>query len=547
MSNRKRAALVAACAVLSFGSLVRAADPTPGDSDRPAAPLLSLDTPLYLDAATTAPATTTAATAPAPQPYGKKVNENFLQRLNEAFMEQSAAPAYTPPDPNAPPGPTRRIGPTPFDSPPYPDMDWQIGGGPQVIGDPGALRDSPFPLMQAIYDGPNGKAWYDSRVQFYGWVTVSGNISTSQSSKVSQTANFPEVYDERPNRVELDQTVLYIERMADMDQTDHIDWGFRVCFLYGLDYRFMASRGYLNDNTLFVENKFYGFDTPMTYFNVYIPGILQGEEIIVGRIISEPDIEQQLAPNNLMASHSLVYAFDDYTTWGIFTNTKIDKNWLLQVNLMCGVDIAPWEWMDPGCQPTGGVNLQYIDSGGHDTFYIGMNSFNNGKFGFNNLQECIESYTHKFNDVWWTTFEGQYMYTRGCSTVPTKQVPIEDGFYPTRDGFVWAGGIVNYTNCRVAPNAFLSIRNEVWDDPYGYRSGYSGCYYEGAVGGQWWPNKLTMVRPEIRYEHCFNQNRLESSSGAFNTTGAPSRFHGPYDNGTKLDQLTFAIDVTYHF
>ena len=46
-----------------------------------------------------------------------------------------------------------------------------------------------------------------------------------------------------------------------------------------------------------------------------------------------------------------------------------------------------------------------------DRFYVGMNSFNNGHFGFNNLQECIESYSHKFNDVWWTTFEAPVSYT----------------------------------------------------------------------------------------------------------------------------------------
>ena len=191
------------------------------------------------------------AVAPASQPYGKKANVGFLRRLNEAFMEQMGTPCYTPPDTNAPPSPTRRIGNPPFDSPPYPDGDWQIGGGPNVIGDPGALRDSPYPLMQAIYDGPNGKSWYDSRIQFYGWGTVSGNMSTSHNTGPSPLANYPEVYDERSDRVEFDQFVLYIERMADQNQTDHIDWGFRMACLEGLDYRFMASRGYLNDMNLF--------------------------------------------------------------------------------------------------------------------------------------------------------------------------------------------------------------------------------------------------------------------------------------------------------
>jgi hypothetical protein len=504
-----------------------------------------------LIAAQSAYAQTPAATnAPTPPPYGKRANEHFWKRFDQAEFEQAGTPSNPPPDTNAPPAPTRRIGAPPFDSPPYPDGDWQLGGGPNVIGDPGALRDSPWPLMQAIYDGPNGKAWYDSRVQVYGWWTVSGNISSSHDYKASATPNYPEVYDERPDRVELDQFVTYIERMADENQTDHIDWGFRLAVLFGLDYRFMASRGYLNDVNLLQNNHFNGFDTPMMYFNIYIPKIADGANIIIGRIISEPDIEQQLAPNNLMASHSLVYSFDDYTTWGIFTSTKLNANWLLQVNLLDGVDIAPWERQDPGDQPTGGINLQYIASGGHDSFYVGMNSFNNGTFGFNNLQECIESYTHKFNDKWWTTFEAQYMWTKNCTVGPTPSVPYEDGFYPTKSGTVWAGGIVNYTEYRFAPNAFLTVRNEWWDDPNGYRSGYSSSYDENAIGITYYPNKLIFIRPEIRFEHAFKYNGLASSSSGYASNpgdNEPFHVHGAYDGGLKQSQVTFAVDITYHF
>jgi hypothetical protein len=284
----------------------------------------------------------------------------------------------------------------------------------------------------------------------------------------------------------------------------------------------------------------------MTYFNVYLPNIAQGEQIIVGRIISLPDIEQQLAPNNLMASHSLVYSFDDYTTWGIWTSTKLTANWLLQVGLADGVDIAPWA-KDPGVQPTLSVMVQYIAPGGHDSFYVGMNSLNNGHFGFNNLQECIESYSHKFNDKVWTTFELQYMYQDGASTVPTADVPFVDGFYPTKNGFVWAGGLVNYTCFRIGPNSYVDFRNEWWDDPDGCRSGYASPYYEGTVGLTWWMNKLMVFRPELRFEHCFKANSLESSSGPDNFTGAPAIMAGAYDNGLKQSQLTLMCDVTYHF
>src|SRR6476660_9116211 len=66
----------------------------------------------------------------------KKLHEPFLKRLDEAFLEQLGTPAYTQPDTNA--KKPRRIPPPPFDSPPFPSSDWQIGGSP-VIGDPGEL------------------------------------------------------------------------------------------------------------------------------------------------------------------------------------------------------------------------------------------------------------------------------------------------------------------------------------------------------------------------------------------------------------------------
>jgi Putative beta-barrel porin-2, OmpL-like. bbp2 len=264
----------------------------------------------------------------------KKLHEPFAQRLGEAFLEQLGTPAYTPPDPNAPN--PRRIPPPPFDSPPFPSGDWQIGGTP-IIGDPGEL--APYPLMQAIYEGPGGQAWKGSKFQIYGWVNFSGNISTSHPSSASQNGNFPLVYDIRPNRMEPNQFVLYLERLPNENQTDHIDWGFRVAFLYGLDYRFTISRGWFSDQLL-IHNSYTGFDMPMVYLDLYIPYVFEGMNIRIGRIISEPDIEAQLAPNNLMATHSILYGFDPYCQEGIFTTTKINDQWTIQAGISDGNDVA---------------------------------------------------------------------------------------------------------------------------------------------------------------------------------------------------------------
>src|SRR5258707_5751517 len=55
---------------------------------------------------------------------GKKLHEPFWKRLDDAFLEQLGTPAYIP----GTPPPVRRIPPPPFDSPPFPNADWQIGG-----------------------------------------------------------------------------------------------------------------------------------------------------------------------------------------------------------------------------------------------------------------------------------------------------------------------------------------------------------------------------------------------------------------------------------
>ncbi|MEY2526299.1 MAG: hypothetical protein QOE73_1070, partial [Verrucomicrobiota bacterium] len=69
--------------------------------------------------------------------------------------------------------------------------------------------------MESLYAGPHGEAWKKSRVQIYGWENFSFNFSTSRDTSRSQNANFPLIYDLRPNRIEQHQFVLYLERVPD--------------------------------------------------------------------------------------------------------------------------------------------------------------------------------------------------------------------------------------------------------------------------------------------------------------------------------------------
>jgi hypothetical protein len=133
---------------------------------------------------------------------------------------------------------SRRTLPSPLDSPPFPNSDWSYGGSPEI----GAPDTNVPPLMEALYGGSNGQAWEQSRVKVYGWLEGSFNLSTSHDS------NYPSAYDIFANRIELDQAVLYVERIPDSVQTDHFDWGFHLSGLYGTSYRFTTNLGYFSNN-----------------------------------------------------------------------------------------------------------------------------------------------------------------------------------------------------------------------------------------------------------------------------------------------------------
>ncbi len=215
-----------------------------------------------------------------------------------------------------------------------------------------------------------------------------------------------------------------------------------------------------------------------------------------------------------------------YTQWGIFSTFKLSNVWSLQLGFSAGNDVAPWQ-ADRGRQPTGSVLLQWISPNGKDSFYGGMNAFNNGDFGYNNLQQLVGTYTHKFNEKWWTITEGWFMYQRNAKDQPTAAVPYQNGSFPRANGFAPEVAILNYTQYRLSGSTYLSFRNEFFDDIRGNRTGYATSYSEHALGVVYWPDKIITIRPEIRLDHSYDKRA--------------------FDDGTRQTQITANMDVIVHF
>jgi hypothetical protein len=422
----------------------------------------------------------------------------------------------------------RRSFAAPLPSPPFPSGEWQ---GYPLIGVP--YDDSVYPLMKAIYGGPWGDRIKESRIKMYGWVNASGNWSNAHNS------NTPDSYWIVPNSPELDQIVLRLERQVDTVQQDHIDVGFRSTLLFGIDYRYMTAGGWFSQQLLRYNN-LYGIDPTEQYIDVYIPRVLQGLVVRVGRWIACPDIETQFAPDNYMGTHSILFTFDTYTQTGVMLTLMLNKQWMLQAAIHAGTDMAPWY---AGATPTGMFGIRWVSADNKDSVYVVLNSINDAEFryfteggipsGHDNFNYVVGTWQHKFGERVHTKTESYFMWQNDAvvggtpSLGPIMPFGSGGGIGATLPGTSLAYGVLNYTMFKASKNDFITFRNEWWRDQRGMRSGFAGNYTSHAIGLSHNFSSTFQVRPEVGYYRNWDQ---------------PA-----FDLGTKPGIWIAGIDATLRF
>ena len=439
----------------------------------------------------------------------KEATGNFFQRLTEYYRQDwnGSSQAATAPA-------SRRALPAPLDSPPFPNTDWGYGGSPDI----GAPDGNVYPLMTALKRE-------NARTKIYGWVAPSINFSTSG------TNNFPVSYDIFPNKIELNQAVIYVERLPNTVQKDHFDYGYHFTAFYGTDYRFTTAKDYFSQQLL-KFNRQYGFDPVLEYVDLYFP-VKEGLNIRMGRFLSVPGIEAQLAPNNYNMTHSLLYTIDPFTDTGIFGTLKVTKQWIVQLGLSAGHDVAPWS---DDARPSAIACLDYSTASNKDNFYACANGINSGKYAYNNLQHYDATWYHKFNAKWHSATEAWYMYERDVPNVAgnvANPVPTETG---ANGAFCKAGelrctapeyAVVNYVNREINSKLFVGFRSDLLDDKKGQRTGIAGKYTENTLYATKYIGNTVMFRPELRFDHSWDARG--------------------YNAGKSRNQLFFGMDMIYKF
>ena len=460
------------------------------------------------DQSSSSQAAQTTSQPSTPDNSGHVLTGNFFQRLAQFYKQDWAGT-----NPSAPAVAKRGL-PAPLDSGPFPSADWGYGGSPDI----GSPDNNVYPLMSAL-------GLTNSRTKIYGWVAASIDFSTSSHT------NFPVSYDIFPNEIQLNQAVIYVERLPDTVQNTHFDWGYHLTAFYGIDYRFTTAKDYFSQQLL-KFNRQYGFDPVLEYVDLYFP-VKDGLNIRIGRFLSVPGIEAQLAPNNYNMTHSLLYTIDPFTDTGIYATLKLSKQWIVQFGVSAGHDVALWS---DDAKASGIFCLNYSTASNNDNFYGCANGINDGKYAYNNLQDYDITWYHKFNSKWHTATEAWYMYERD---VPNVAGNVSNPITPelgANGAFCKAGvlrctapeyAIVNYLNREINSKFMIGFRSDFLDDKKGQRTGFATKYTENTLYATKYIGSTIMLRPEIRFDHSWDL--------------------AAYDGGKARNQLFFGMDLIYKF
>lgn len=412
----------------------------------------------------------------------------------------------------AEPSPRRSLD-APMDAP-FPSTDWSYGGSSTI----GVPDTNVYPTMAALRKE-------NSRTRLYGWIEASGNASTSSSS------NYPVTYGFVPNRLAMNQAVLTLERQPDTMQRSHFDWGFHLSGLFGSDYRYTTAKGYFSQQLL-ENNRQYGFDPLWESLDFYIP-VKEGLVIRVGRFLSLPGLEAQLATSNYTITHSLIFSAAPSTETGAIATLKLTKQWMVQAGISAGHDVAPWT---EDRKPSAIACLNYSTATNHDNVYMCANGINDGKYAYNNVQQFDTTWSHRFNATWNTSTEAWYMYERDVPNVAhnvSAPLPPETG---ANGAFCAVGQLscmapeyaaMNYLNHVISPKLYVGMRSGFMNDKKGQRTGIAGRYTANAIYATRNFGSTVMLRSELRFDHSWDR---------------PG-----YDSGKARNQLFFAVDVIYKF
>jgi len=359
----------------------------------------------------------------------------------------------------------------------------------------------------------------------YGWINAgwTGNPDSPPSG-----FNGPVTFNDQHTFL-LNQVYAVAEKTIDRE-TCCWNWGGRVDFLYGSDYVFTQSNGWeLNDDGTprWNGSPFYGLAIPQLYAEV---GNVNNS-IKIGHFYTVLGYEVVPANGNFFYSHAYTMQYGEpFTHWGVLGAYK----WSDEVTLNYGL-VNGWDSLDR-LQDDPAIILGFTWTGCQDVLAFNVIYGNEPRVddptAYSDRYTHSLVYTRNIDECWQYIFQHDLGYqidgARGGGASAEWYGINQYLFYTIND--CWKAG----------------FRGEWFRDDDGVRvtglrpslvnpiagSGFAGNFYEIAAGLNWMPSANLTVRGEVRYDK-------------FDGVAVAGPAVDPFGDGTREDQVLFAIDAIY--
>lgn len=370
-------------------------------------------------------------------------------------------------------------------------------------------------------------------------ITVDGWTAMSYTYSNRTAPALPVTWNDRTNRFLLQQHWVNIGKNLDTESKE-LDWGWKVAFLGGTDYRYTVVRGLLDDqlkNTRpsvsepngFQQN-LYGVDIPLFYLNAWLPNVFEGTEVAVGRMFTPFGYESVMAPSTPLMSRS--YAFNwapPFFHTGVMVAPKFNDNWSGKYMIVNGNDVffdGSDEW-----RFVGATTWAQDDTSITFGMSLGRGRFNANRptpptqttlglafepAGRNNINVFDLLLTQKLSDDLSYALELIYGYQ---TNVPAAAAGAGGTNWGGVSGTAHWGSVVNYLTYNFSEQLSGVFRQELFYDAQGQRTGFEGLYCASTVGLQFKPCDSVIFRPEVRYDRNHYSNPFRGNNNIF-TAGA---------------------------
>jgi Putative beta-barrel porin-2, OmpL-like. bbp2 len=455
------------------------------------------------------------------------------------YRAQAGAPSTPAPGTGAGSSPA----PAPTGSTTVPDLslpaeERAIGGGEptEVTAEEEAQAEPPQQITTLLMRALQMR---DSPVKVYGWLQ---NSFTGNANGRGNGQNFGVNPNHLADQWMGNQYYLIIENP--IEQTDSVNFGFRIDNMLGNDWQFNYMQGLFN--RAYPPNQFAGYDLSQLYGEAHLPILTPGGLDVKGGLwYSLAGYEQVPAIARPLLSVPYMFNYGQpFRHVGVVTTLHLTPG----INLYNGT-INGWDrWIDERyiwgyiggfswVSRDGKTNIAFTCVWGPDQFprflpgnqpiypdgYINIPSLAglpNPGYAHNDRTLFTTVVTHKWSSKLTEVFETDQGWELN---VPGLASNGANGAPKTAEWF----SIGNWFLYQFSPKLTGVLRSEVFWDPTGARTGYADTYYEETLGLVFKPKDYIWIRPEARYDWA--------QSGK------------PYSNDTRSSQFTLGFDVIFLF